>query len=105
MFRDTQWLFNSHPVIRKHYRDFHRLFLLRADHRFVLQFLNVCMCVCVFFIFEEGYFLVQTEVSVVKPDEFKRDSGCLAHDEFLVIFKGGLICNSVIVGTVLHCSM
>ena len=25
---------------------------------------------------------------MVKPVEFTRDSGCQAHDEFLVIFKG-----------------
>ena len=34
--------------------------------------------------------------------KFTQDSGCLAHDEFLVIFKGDhiRICNCVIVG---HC--
>jgi len=53
------------------------------------------MCVCVllllFFYFEERYFLLLTEVSRVKPIKFTQDSSCLAHDEFLVIFKGAHI--------------
>ena len=49
------------------------------------------MCVCCLFVcffFEERDFLFQTEVSVVRPVKLTRDSGCLAHDEFLVNFKG-----------------
>ena len=46
------------------------------------------MCVgVVFSFFGERYFLFQTEVSVVKPVKFLRDSGCQARDEFLVNFK------------------
>ena len=42
--------------------------------------------VCFFFFGER--FSILIEVSVVKPVKFTRDSGCLAHDEFLVNFKG-----------------
>ena len=33
-------------------------------------------------------FFFKAEVSVVKLVKFRRDSGCLARDEFLVILKG-----------------
>ena len=48
----------------------------------------MCVCACFFFFFGERYFLFLTEVSVVKPVKFSRDSGCPARDEFLVNFKG-----------------
>ena len=70
------------------------------------------MCVrVVFFFFGERYFLFQTEVSVVKPGKFTRDSGCRARDEFLVMFKGGhiliymyIFAIVLLLGTVLHCT-
>ena len=39
-----------------------------------------------FFIF--CYFLFLPEVGIVKPVIFTRDTGCLTHDELLVISKG-----------------
>ena len=62
-------------------------------------------CFVFIFFFEERYFIFK--VSVVKQVKFRRDSNCLASDEFLVIFKGGhiltcmyIFANCVIVG---HC--
>ena len=66
---------------------------------------------CMFFFFQERHFLFETEISVVKLVKFTRDSGCLARDDFLVIFKEDHIlmymCTFAIVlllGTVLHCT-
>ena len=49
---------------------------------------------------------------MVKPVKFTRDSGCLSHDEFLVIFQGDhiliymyIFAIVLLLGTVLHCIM
>ena len=53
--------------------------------------------------------LFQPEVGVVKPVKFTRDSGCLARDQFLVIFEGDhmliyIFVILLLLGTVLHCT-
>ena len=45
------------------------------------------MCACSFFLLRDFYYRLKA-CSLVKPDKFPQDSGCLACDEFLVIFKG-----------------
>ena len=52
------------------------------------MFVRVCVCVVVVVFFLRGIFLLYTEGSLVKPLKFPQDSGCLTHDEFLVILKG-----------------
>ena len=53
------------------------------------------MCACCFF-FEEGYFLFETS-------QRGKASGCLARDEFLVIFKGDHILINMYIFAVGHC--
>ena len=65
-------------------------------------------CVCVFF-FSKRYFLFQPEVGVVQPVKFTRDSGCLAHDQFLLLFEADhmliyIFVILLLLGTVLHCT-
>ena len=53
--------------------------------------------------------MFQPEVGVVKPVKFTRDSGCLARDQFLVIFEGDhmliyIFVILLLLGTVLHCT-
>ena len=48
--------------------------------------MSVC-CLFLLLSFEERYFPFKTEVRMVKPVKFTRDSGCLARDEFLVTVK------------------
>ena len=68
------------------------------------------LCVCVCFFFEDRCFLFEIEVSAVKPVQFTRESGCLAHDEFLVIFERDhslihmYVFAMLLLGTVLHCT-
>ena len=57
-----------------------------------------------------GFFpIVIFSISVVKPFKFTRDSGCLARDEFLLVFKGDhiliymyIFAIVLLLGTVLH---
>ena len=63
------------------------------------------MCLCIFC--SKRYFLFQPEVAVVKPVKFTRDSGCLAHDQFLVrvSYVDIHICNFVVGHcAALHCT-
>ena len=51
----------------------------------------MCVHVVVVAVFSKRdilYSVSRLQVSVVKPVEFTRDSGCLARDGFLVILKG-----------------
>ena len=62
-----------------------------GQSQFLKKFARVCVLLWLFFFFEEGYFLFQTEVCVVKPVKSTRDSSCLARDEFLAVLKGAHI--------------
>ena len=63
----------------------------------------MCASCCFFFP------IVIFSISVVKPVKFTRDSGCLARDEFLLVFKGDhiliymyIFAIVLLLGTVLH---
>ena len=74
--------------------------------------LHVCVCVvCLFFFSKREIFYFETEVIVVRPVKFTRDSGCLVYDEFLVNFKGDhiliymhIIAILLLLGTVSLCT-
>ena len=78
-------------------------------------YMYVCMLLLCFFFSEDRYlnryFLFEIEVSTVKPVQFTRESGCLPHDEFLVIFERDhsltymyVFAIVLLLGTVLHCT-
>lgn len=61
------------------------------------------------YFFSKRYFLFQPEVGVVKLVKLTRDSGCLARDQFLVIFEGDhmliyIFVILLLLGPVLHCT-
>lgn len=84
-------VFDSHPVTGKHYRGFHRLFLLRHDYRFLLQFSNV-------FYYTRWLWIV-TQWPVSNTKIYMSSSFSTSIAEFLLLF---LIHLNVIVQTAIR---